>query len=46
MKNFTKLAKDYLEKLKNLVEQDEDNETISVDELIEKFNSYGKEKDN
>lgn len=43
MKNFTKLVKDYLEKLNNLVEQDEDDEIISVDELVEKFKNYGKE---
>jgi hypothetical protein len=39
-KDFTKLAKDYLEKLNNLVEQDEDTE--SADEILEKINSYGK----
>lgn len=43
MKDFTKLAKDYLERLNNLLEQDEDIEINSVDELIEKFNNYGKE---
>lgn len=43
MKNFTKLAKSYLEKLSNLLEQDEDIEINSVDELIEKFNNYGKQ---
>lgn len=43
MKNFTKLAKSYLEKLSNLLEQDEDIEINSVDELIEKFNNYGKD---
>ena len=42
MKDFTKLAKDYLEKLNNLLGQDEDTEIYSVDELIEKFNNYGK----
>lgn len=42
MKDFRKLAKDYLEKLNNLLEQDEDIEVISVDEIIEKFNNYGK----
>ena len=42
MKNFIKLAKSYLEKLSNLLEQDEDIEINSVDELIEKFNNYGK----
>lgn len=41
MKDFTKLAKDYLEKLNNLLEQDEEIEINSVDELVEKFNNYG-----
>lgn len=43
MKDFTKLAKDYLERLNNLLEQDEDIEINSVDELVEKFNNYGKD---
>jgi hypothetical protein len=43
MNAFVKLAKDYLEKLDNLLEQDEDIEINSVDELIEKFNNYGKD---
>lgn len=43
MKGFTKLAKNYLEKLNNLLEQDEDIEINSVDELVEKFKNYGKE---
>lgn len=43
MKDFTKLAKDYLEKLNNLLEQDEDIEINSVDELVEKLKNYGKE---
>lgn len=42
MKDFTQLAKDYLEKLNNLLEQDEDIEINSVDELVEKFKNYGK----
>jgi hypothetical protein len=41
MKYFAKLAKDYLEKLNNLLEQDEDIEINSVDEIVEKFNDYG-----
>jgi hypothetical protein len=41
VKNFKKLAKDYLEKLINLIEQDEDTE--SADEILEKFKNYGKE---
>jgi hypothetical protein len=43
MNAFVKLAKDYLEKLDNLLEQDEDIEINSVDELIDKFNNYGKD---
>jgi hypothetical protein len=43
MNAFVKLAKDYLEKLDNLLEQNEDIEINSVDELIEKFNNYGKD---
>ena len=43
MKDFTKLAKDDLERLNNLLQQDEDIEINSVDELVEKFNSNGKE---
>lgn len=43
MNDFIKLVKNYLEKLNNLLEQDEDNEIYSVNELIEKFNNYGKE---
>ena len=39
-KNFIKLVKNYLEKLINLVEQDEDTE--SADEILEKFKNYGK----
>lgn len=42
MNCFKKIAKDYLEKLSNLLEQDEDIEINSVDELIEKFKDYGK----
>jgi hypothetical protein len=41
MKYFAKFAKDYLEKLNNLLEQDEDIEINSVDEIVEKFNDYG-----
>lgn len=43
MNDFVKLAKNYLEKLNNLLEQDEDIEVISVDEIVEKFNNYGKD---
>lgn len=41
-KFFVKFIKHYLEKLIDLVEQDEDIEVNSVDELVEKFNNYGK----
>lgn len=40
MNSFVKLAKDYLEKLNNLLEQDEDIEIDSVDELVEKYKNY------
>jgi hypothetical protein len=40
-KNFIKLVKDYLEKLIDLIEQDEDTE--SADEILEKFENYGKQ---
>ena len=40
MKDLEKLAKDYLEKFDNLLEQDETIEINSVDELIQKFNNY------
>lgn len=39
-KGFIKLVKNYLEKLNNLLEQDEDTE--SADEILEKFKNYGK----
>lgn len=39
-KGFIKLVKNYLEKLNNLIEQDEDTE--SADEILEKFKNYGK----
>ena len=38
--SFIKLVKDYLENLIDLVEQDEDTE--SADEILEKFKNYGK----
>ena len=43
MKGFIKLAKGYLEKLNNLLEQDEDTEIYSTDELVEKFKDYEKQ---
>jgi hypothetical protein len=39
-KSFIKIVKNYLEKLNNLLEQDEDTE--SADEILEKFKNYGK----
>ena len=42
MIDFSKLGKDYLEQLNNLLEQDEDINVNSVDELVEKFNNYEK----
>lgn len=39
-KSFIKLVKNYLEKLNNLSEQDEDTE--SADEILKKFKNYGK----
>ena len=32
--------KDYLEKINNLLEQDEDIKVNSINELIQKFNNY------
>lgn len=40
MKDLEKLVKNYLEKLDNLLEQDETIGVNSVDELIQKFNNY------
>ena len=34
--------KDYLEKINNLLEQDEDIKVNSINELIEKVKDYGK----
>lgn len=42
MIDFDELAKDYIEVLDDLLEQDEDIEVNSVNELIEKFNNYGR----
>lgn len=45
MENKIKIAeslKDYLEKINNLLEQDEDIEVNSINELIEKIEDYGK----
>lgn len=44
MKKFMEFIRNYLEKLNDLLEQDEDVDIYSVDELIEKFNDYGKDK--
>lgn len=35
--------KDYLEKINNLLEQDEDIKVNSINELIEKVKDYGKD---
>lgn len=40
---FKDLCSRILEKLNNLLGQDEDIAINSVDELVEKFNDYGKE---
>ena len=45
MENKIKTAeplKDYLEKINNLLEQDEDINVNSINELIEKVKNYGK----
>lgn len=41
--NTAKLLKDYLEKINNLLEQDEDIKVNSINELIEKVKDYGKD---
>ena len=38
--NTAKPLKDYLEKINNLLEQDEDIKLNSINELIQKFNNY------
>ena len=46
MENKIKTAeplRDYLEKINNLLEQDEDIKVNSINELIEKVNDYGKD---
>ena len=43
MVNFDELAKNYIEIIDDLLEQDEDIEIDSVDELVEKFKDYGKQ---
>lgn len=43
MIDFSKLGKDYLERLNDLLEQDEDIKVNSVDEIVERFKDYGKE---
>lgn len=40
MNEFEKIVKNYLEKLNNLLEQDEDIEIDSVDEIVEKFENF------
>ena len=41
--NTAKLLKDYLEKINNLLEQDEDINVNSINELVEKVKDYGKD---
>lgn len=41
--NTAEFLKDYLEKINNLLEQDEDIEVNSINELIEKVKDYGKD---
>ena len=46
MENKIKTAeplKDYLEKINNLLEQDEDINVNSINELVEKVKDYGKD---
>ena len=42
MKDLEKLAKDYLERINILLEQDEDIKVNSINELVEKVKDYGK----
>lgn len=41
--NTAELLKDYLERINNLLEQDEDIEVNSINELVEKVKDYGKD---
>ena len=41
--NIAEILKDYLEKINNLLEQDEDIKVNSINELVEKVNDYGKD---
>ena len=41
--NIAEPLKDYLEKINNLLEQDEDIKVNSINELIEKVKDYGKD---
>ena len=41
--NIAESLKDYLVKLNNLLEQDEDIKVNSINELIEKVKDYGKD---
>lgn len=43
MIDFDELAKNYIEILDDLLEQSEDFEVNSVNELVEKFEEYGKD---
>lgn len=40
--NIAELLKDWSERINNLLEQDEDIEVNSINELIEKIEDYGK----
>ena len=41
--NIAEPLRDYLEKINNLLEQDEDIKVNSINELIEKVKDYGKD---
>ena len=41
--NTAKLLKDYLERINNLLEQDEDIKVNSINDLVEKVKDYGKD---
>lgn len=43
MINIAEHLKDYLERINNLLEQDEDIKVNSINELIEKVKDYGKD---
>lgn len=45
-KFFVKLIKYYLEKINNLLEQDEDTEIFSADEILKEFENYDTKRAN